>query len=51
MAWHWGYCPICKRMRLIGYVSCLKLEICIDCFWGWSNGEIEIKQSWELWKN
>ena len=48
MAWHQGYCPICKQYKMVGYVGCLRLKLCTDCFEGWQNGEIEIKQAWEF---
>ncbi len=43
MAWHQGECPICKQEKLIGYVVCLRLEICVDCFLSWQSGELKIK--------
>ena len=43
--WHKGYCLVCRRDTYIGKVDCLDLEICIDCFWSWQNGDIEIKQA------
>lgn len=30
---------------------CLELEICIDCFWDWQNGELKIEQAFHFSKN
>lgn len=51
MAWHKGYCPVCRRDTYIGKVEGIDLEICINCFWSWQNGEIEIKQASKICLN
>ncbi len=51
MAWHQGHCIICRQEKLVGYVACLKLEICSACFYDWQNGDIVIKQAFEFSEN
>lgn len=51
MELHKGYCPVCRRYTYIGKVEGIDLKICIECFWSWQNGEIEIKQGSKICLN
>ena len=49
--WHWARCNHCDKFKMVGYVACLDMELCIDCFWAWQNGEIVIRQSIKICTN